>query len=91
MTKGVKKMIQWEYEITLHQLPESSQGGEEPIIKCDQTGQCFLHDTTRVGIEWLERLFRERGQAGWELVQSGYHRRELLCIWKKPQKPDKEN
>jgi hypothetical protein len=20
---------------------------------------------------------------GWELVQSGYHNRELLCIWKK--------
>jgi hypothetical protein len=31
----------------------------------------------------LEDLFSEKGTKGWELVQSGYHNRELLCIWKK--------
>lgn len=84
-------MKQWEYEITIHKLPKSPQSEGEPIIKCDQTGQCFVHDTSRVGIEWLEKLFRERGQEGWELVQSGYHYHELLCIWKKQLKPEKEN
>jgi hypothetical protein len=24
-----------------------------------------------------------KGKKGWERVQSGYHNRELLCIWKK--------
>jgi hypothetical protein len=31
----------------------------------------------------LANLFREKGVEGWELVQSGYHNREVLCIWKK--------
>lgn len=79
-------MTQWEYEITLHELPEVSLVEREEVIKCDQSGQCFVHDTFRTGIEWLESLFRKRGEEGWELVQSGYHRRELLCIWKKPRK-----
>lgn len=84
-------MAQWEYQITIHELPESSKSVSEPIIKCDQTGLCFIHDTSRVGIEWLEKLFTERGQEGWELVQSGYHHRELLCIWKRQRKPGKES
>jgi hypothetical protein len=31
----------------------------------------------------VENLLCEKGKQGWELVQSGYHNRELLCIWKK--------
>lgn len=76
-------MIQWEYHITVHQFPESSPSGGEPIIKCDQSGQCFVHDAFRVGVEGLEKLLSEMGREGWELVQSGYHHRELLCIWKR--------
>jgi hypothetical protein len=77
------RMNQWEYEITVHEFPEVPQGGGEQIIKCDQTGHCFVHDTSLVGMGWLENIFKERGKEGWELVQSGYHRREILCIWKK--------
>lgn len=84
-------MVQWEYQITIHELPESSQDIKESIIKCDQTGQCFVHDTSRLGIEWLEKLFSERGQEGWELIQSGYHHRELLCIWKRQRDPGKRS
>ncbi len=80
-------MAQWEYQITIHELPEPSRGVRESIIKCDQTGQCFIHDASRAGIEWLEKLFRDRGLEGWELIQSGYHNRELLCIWKKQRAP----
>ncbi len=75
-------MAQWEYQITLHELPEAKPENED-IIECDQGGQCFVHDTSKVGIGWLEDLFRGKGKEGWELVQSGYHNRQLLCIWKK--------
>jgi hypothetical protein len=78
-------MIQWKYEVTVHKLNLTSPT-EEKIIQCDQAGQCFVHDTSRAGVGWLEGIFRERGEAGWELVQSGYHNRELLCIWKKSKK-----
>jgi hypothetical protein len=76
-------MAQWEYQITLHQIPESvCEGGD--VVSCDQAGQCFVHDACRGGgLDWLQTLFREKGEGGWELVQSGYHYRELFCIWKK--------
>ena len=74
-------MPQWEYQITVHKLPH--QPPKENVIECDQAGQCFVHDTLGGGLGWLEEIFREKGEKGWELVQSGYHNRELLCIWKK--------
>lgn len=76
-------MVQWEYQITFHQIPQPSCK-EGTVIECDQTGECFVHDTCQGGnMEWLESLFRQKGREGWELVQSGYHQREILCIWKK--------
>jgi hypothetical protein len=74
-------MPQWKYHITLHELPQSPCE-EKPIIECDQTGECLVHDACRGGLEWLEDLFQKKGNDGWELVQSAYHHRELLCIWK---------
>ncbi|NWG04326.1 MAG: hypothetical protein HXY44_15850 [Syntrophaceae bacterium] len=76
-------MIQWDYQITLHEIPEPKIEKQSHTIECDQNGQCFVHDALLGGLEWLEDLFREKGRNGWELVQSGYHHRELLCIWKK--------
>ena len=76
-------MIQWEYQVTIHQLPELKDEKQKHTIECNQNGLCFVHDAFQGGIEWLEDLFREKGKEGWELVQSGYHQRELLCIWKK--------
>lgn len=77
-------MIQWEYQITVHDLPAGRAGQQAGMIECDQTGQCFIpYGTLSGGLGWLEDLFREKGKDGWELVQSGYHQRELLCIWKK--------
>ena len=76
-------MVQWEYQITIHELPEPTADEQKRTIECDQNGQCFVHDVFQSGTGWLEGLFREKGMNGWELVQSGYHNRELLCIWKK--------
>ena len=76
-------MIQWEYQVTVHELPHQPLEGKEDVIECDQEGRCFVHDTLRGRLGWLEEIFREKGEKGWELVQSGYHNRELLCIWKK--------
>jgi hypothetical protein len=76
-------MMQWEYQITFHELPAAQPEGAGKVIECDQTGSCFVHDASGEGIQWLANLFREKGIEGWELVQSGYHNREVLCIWKK--------
>ncbi len=76
-------MTQWEYTITVHEFPRPKMEGEKNVIECDQSGQCFVHDTVQAGIGWLENLLREKGRKGWELVQFGYHHQELLAIWKK--------
>lgn len=76
-------MIQWEYQITVHEMPKPKAEKQKGTIECDQNGQCFVHDAFQGGLEWLEDLFHEKGKKGWELVQSGYHHHELLCIWKK--------
>jgi hypothetical protein len=76
-------MIQWEYQITIHELPEPKTEKQKRTIECDQDGLCFVHDVFQGGLQWLQDLFCEKGSEGWELVQSGYHNRELLCIWKK--------
>ena len=65
------------------QHPEQQAEEQKRTIECDQDGLCFVHDIFHGGIEWLEDLFREKGRDGWELVQFGYHNKELLCIWKK--------
>lgn len=82
-------MPQWEYQITIHELPQPQGRPQEAAIQCDQNGFCFVHDLYQSGLDWLEGLFREKGEKGWELVQSGYHNRELLCIWKKKKEPRK--
>jgi hypothetical protein len=84
-------MIQWEYQVTIHELPERKAGDQEMTIECDQDGLCFVHDVSQAGVGWLEKLFCEKGTEGWELVQSGYHHRELLCIWKKKKTPARKN
>ncbi len=76
-------MTRWEYQITVHELPERQAGKGDQTIECDQDGLCFVHDVFPGGVQWLEALFRDIGNDGWEMVQSGYHNRELLCIWKK--------
>ncbi len=76
-------MVQWEYQITYHEIPAAPSAEVGEIIACDQTGRCFVHDASQEGIQWLTQLFREKGLDGWELIQSGYHTRELLCIWKR--------
>jgi len=80
-------MIQWEYQITYHELPSSPSEKAEEIIACDQSGRCFVHDASKEGVQWLTQLFQTKGLDGWELIQSGYHNRELLCVWKRRIEP----
>ena len=41
-------MVQWEYQIPFHHIPQAScQEGN--VIECDQTGECFVRDTCRAG------------------------------------------
>jgi hypothetical protein len=82
-------MTQWVYQITIHELPEPEAERSEVAIQCDQMGVCFVHDASQAGIDWLEDLLCEKGKKGWELVQSGYHHRQLLCIWKKKKESGK--
>jgi hypothetical protein len=84
-------MTQWEYQITIHELPDRQSEGQKSTIACDQNGLCFVHDIFHGGIAWLEDVFREKGREGWELVQSGYHNKELLCIWKKRKETGKKS
>jgi hypothetical protein len=78
--------MKWEYQLTVHQLPNIPMDRGD-VIQCDQSGLCFVHDALAGGLGWLEEVFREKGEDGWELVQTGYHRREILCIWKRNKGP----
>ena len=78
-------MRKWEYQITRYEVKDSAQ--EEEMSKtafyCDQKGQCFLHDTSPAAAEMVRDALNEEGKSGWELVQFGYHQRELMCVWKR--------
>jgi len=76
-------MVRWEYQVTVDELPANQAEKEPKTFECDQDGLCFIQDAYPGGVQWLEDLFRDQGEKGWELVQSGYHNRKLLCIWKK--------
>lgn len=76
-------MIQWEYLITIHEIPEVEGKPGGMRIECDQVGRCLIHDAFQGGVEWLEKVFHEKGEEGWELVQLGHHHQELICIWKR--------
>lgn len=79
-------MPKWEYKVTVHSLP-SLQCDEQTVIECDQEGGCFVSLACRGKVAWLEQVLGEKGWEGWELVQSGYHGKELFCIWKRPLEP----
>ncbi|NWF57530.1 MAG: hypothetical protein HXY45_22350 [Syntrophaceae bacterium] len=78
-------MKKWEYQITRYHTEDFSRGEDvtEKAFYCDQKGQCFLHDTSRAAADMVRDTLNEEGKKGWELVQFGYHRNELMCIWKR--------
>jgi hypothetical protein len=78
-------MKKWEYQITRYQMEDLSRvkETEEKAFYCDQKGQCFLHDTSKAAADMIRDTLNEEGKKGWELVQFGYHRNELLCVWKR--------
>jgi len=80
-------MRKWEYQITRYNLQDLAGGEEEIFPKafyCDSKGQCFLHDTSQAASDMIRDTFNAEGKEGWELVQFGYHHRELMCLWKRP-------
>ena len=55
-------MAQWEYQITIHELPEPQAPQKKTTIECNQDGLCFVHDAFQGGLDWLENLFCEKGE-----------------------------
>ena len=80
----------WKYKITVHELPLHKMDEAGDVIECDQAGHCLPHDALQGGVGWLEDLLSDKGKDGWELVQSGYHNRKLLCIWKREVPPGEQ-
>ena len=76
-------MIQWEYQITIHELPERQAEKETEPLNVIRMAFVLSMMPIRAALNGWRMLFHEKGKKGWELVQSGYHNRELLCIWKK--------
>jgi len=78
-------MRKWEYQITRYQLKSLAKGGElsREAFYCDDKGKCFIHDTSEAATDIIREVFNEEGKSGWELAQFGYHRGELLCVWKR--------
>ena len=78
-------MKTWEYQITRYHLQDFIREEEmDPAaFYCDQRGQCFLHDTSREGADMIRDVLNQEGRKGWELVQFGYHQKELMCVWKR--------
>jgi len=78
-------MKKWEYQITRYQLKEFVREEEmdSGAFYCDQRGQCFLHDTSREAAGMIQEVLNQEGKKGWELVQFGYHRKEMICVWKR--------
>ncbi len=76
----------WEYRFTRYHLKDYAK--EEKQISgtafyCDNQGQCFLHDTSQETVDLVRDALNEEGKNGWELVQFGYHRGDVMCIWKR--------
>ncbi len=78
-------MMKWEYQITRYDLHDFVGEGEFPgsAFYCDQSGQCFIHDTAHAAADMVRKALNEEGKSGWELVQFGYHKKEMMCIWKR--------
>jgi len=74
----------WEYQITRYKVQDFiKEENPEASFYCDQKGQCFLHDTSKATADMICESFNDEGKKGWELVQFGYHRDEVICIWKR--------
>ena len=39
--------------------------------------------TGDVSAEMVRDALNEEGKSGWELVQFGYHQKEMMCVWKR--------
>ena len=78
-------MKTWEYQITRYHLKDfvREEKMDPAAFYCDQRGQCFLHDTSREGADMIRDVLNQEGRKGWELVQFGYHQKELMCVWKR--------
>jgi hypothetical protein len=88
MEKGKKRKPgrqKWEYQITRYHFQDFVREEEisNSAFYCDQRGQCFLHDTAQATADMIRDALNEEGKSGWELVQFGYHRNEMMCVWKR--------
>ena len=82
-------MKKWEYNISFHPIhnfditEEETNYSSNQTIACDTEGHCFYSDVMRLYTDEYRELLNEKGSTGWELVQLGYHKGSLVCIWKR--------
>ena len=78
-------MKKWEYRISRYRLQDSVREGEtaQAAFRCDQRGQCFVHDLSREATDRVPDILNDGGRNGREWVQWGTHPDELMCHWKR--------
>lgn len=72
-------MKRFEYDITKH----SDDEFEKIIYFCSATGECSLNDVSDSAVESLKRMFNNRGNSGWELIQFTSGKEGMLAFWKR--------
>ena len=72
-------MKHFEYDVTKHSEDEF----EKIIYFCSASGECGLDDVPDREAESLKRMFNQRGEQGWELIQFSPGKQGLLAFWKR--------
>ena len=72
-------MKRFEYDITKHSEDEF----EKIIYFCSATGECGLDEVPDKEIESLKRMFNQRGDQGWELIQFSSNKEGIMAFWKR--------
>jgi len=72
-------MKKYRYEITRH----SADQFKEMVYFCTQEGECALEDVSSHQVNILQELLNQRGDQGWEVVQTVFGKGGLMVFWKR--------
>ena len=72
-------MNRFEYEITKHSAKEFKRTN----FFCTASGECALGEVPDQETLLLKKLFDDRGNQGWELVQLVFGQDGILAFWKR--------
>jgi len=86
-------MTKWKYEISTSTVNEvfkyrdrlglTARENGADVFYCDPDGQCFFDEMPNPEITALTSILDARGNEGWELIQVVYHKKEMVCFWKR--------